>query len=351
MKRPLRTAVVGFGKMSSTYANDPLMAKHYRFATHAQVLLAHPHFEWLAVVDPAVSAKEDAKNHWQVPVVSSTVNDLGPVAKTIDVVVLATPPDSRQSILEGFPNVQAVLVEKPLGRTLQESIDFLSYCKQRHIRVQVNLWRRADRQFRHLATEGLQALIGSVQIAQGIYGNGLLNNGIHLIDFIRMLFGDVAFVEPLGQQMPFVEGPIVGDINAGFILGMTNGLSIPIQAIRFSHYREVGLSLWGETGQLAILNEGLTLSHRLRQANRAMLGEYELAFDHTLLLPSTVGDALYEMYDNLAQAMNENTPLCSPGYSALQSTRVVTAVQEALHKREGVALLEGIKNHECADIC
>ena len=43
----LRTVLVGCGEVGAGYATDPLMARHYPYATHAQVLAAHPAFAWM----------------------------------------------------------------------------------------------------------------------------------------------------------------------------------------------------------------------------------------------------------------------------------------------------------------
>ena len=52
MNRPLVTALFGCGQIGSGYAADPRMARHYRYATHAQVLHHHPAFDWRVAVDP-----------------------------------------------------------------------------------------------------------------------------------------------------------------------------------------------------------------------------------------------------------------------------------------------------------
>ncbi len=337
--KPLRTVVIGFGKMSSTYANDPVMAKYYPYATHAQVLAVNPHFEWLAVVDPVAAARDDAQNCWKIPAVAD-VKDLGALVSEIEVAVLATPPESRIGIIDSLPNLRAVLVEKPLGRSLKESIEFLESCSRRNIHVQVNFWRRADSQFQQLKAGSLSELVGEIQIAHGIYGNGLLNNGVHLIDFIRMLFGEVESVAPLGKHLPFNGSPIIGDINCGFVLSLSNGLVLPIQPVQFTHYREVGLEIWGQNGHLAILNEGLTLTHREREANRGMSGEYELPFDKASYLTSTVGDALFRMYDDLARALDTGSAFCSPGESALRTATIVEAVLESQRRKQIISINE-----------
>ena len=68
-----------------------------------------------------------------------------------------------------------------------------------------------------------------------------------------------------------------------------------------------------------------------------MQSELEIASDRPCVLPSTIGGALYRMYDNLAAALLEDAPLWSPGDSALQTAAVLDAILES-ERREGVLL-------------
>ena len=340
MTKRLRAAVIGFGRMADAYAQDAAMARHYRYATHAQVLAAHPSFEWLAVVDPSAPARERARHQWKVPHVAPDTVGLGQVADQIEVAVLATPPAARLGVLDALPALRAVLVEKPLGLGLNDSRLFLDQCAQRGIAVQVNLWRRADETFRRLATGELRQLVGDLQCAFCVYGNGLLNNGTHMIDFVRMVLGEIVSVTALSTESAFVEGPIVGDLNVAANLLLENGASVTLQPLRFAEYRENGIDIWGYDGRLSILNEGLTILRYPRTANRAMTGEREIAADAPETLQSSVGNALYRMFDNLAEAVADGVPMWSPGSSALQSAVVVEAVTQSAKHQRAVAVDE-----------
>lgn len=321
----IKTLLVGLGRMGQGYASDPAMAKHFEYATHAQVLARHPSFDWQAMVDIDDHALLTARNSWNVPHCGRTIVDLGPVAADIELAVLATNPGLRLAMLEQLPKLRAVLIEKPLGGTLAEAENFLTECARRKIIVEVNLWRRADRLFRSLADGHLTELIGHVQSASCVYGNGLLNNGTHMIDFARMFFGEVDGIRLLGPAQGFVEGPLPGDRNIAFQLSFDGGTYVQFIPLRFSDFRENGFSIWGTTGHLEILNEGLVVNVYTREPNRAMQGEWEVAFDRPRRIASTVGTALYELFDNLASALsvNDGTILVSPGQSALVTSRIV----------------------------
>jgi predicted dehydrogenase len=323
--RPLVTAVIGFGKVSAGYADDPVMARHYRYTTHAQVLRAHPAFDWQAVVDPAPEARAAAAR-WGV---GAVVAQAGALAnrERIEVAVLAMPPGpGRHEALAALPNLKAVIVEKPLGRTLAEARDFLAACVRRGVVVQVNLWRRADRAFRTLAAGELARRIGRLQTGFALYGNGLHNNGVHLVDLLRMLLGEIAAVQATAPAAADPRWPIPGDIQTAAALTFADGAQVYLAPLDFAAYREVGLDLWGDRGRLSILQEGLSIQAFVRQANRGMSGEYEIASDRPELMPSTVGDAFWELYEDLAAAVRQSGAVCSPGVSALRSEAVIEAI-------------------------
>lgn len=325
MNRPFRTVLVGFGNIAAGLSRDPMVARHFAHASHAQVLRDHPDFSWEAVVDPSAAARERARDGWGIRCCVAALEDIH--QSELDVAVLATPPDGRIGTLDGLKELKGVLVEKPLGRPgAGGGAEFAARCRARAVPVQVNFWRRADAGLQELAAGGLAARIGSVQAASAVYGNGLFNNASHLVDMIRMLLGEVAAAMALGDPEPLAAASIPGDVQIPFALRLESGATVAVQPLDFRHYREVGLDLWGETGRLTILQEGLTLSCYRRCPHRALSDADEIASDAPETLESTVGTALWRMYDNFASALRGEAELCSPPDSALRSEAVLDAV-------------------------
>jgi predicted dehydrogenase len=331
IRTKLHTIIIGFGKIGAGYAEDPLMAKYYPFASHAQVLAKHPDYAWDAVVDLSEDALAVARTKWNIPITCRSIEELPKDLKP-DVAVLATPPDSRIGLLEQLPSVRAVLVEKPLGSTLEASRRFLDWCSSKGIKVQVNYWRRADEQFRKLAEGGLEKQVGSPQAIFGLYGGGLLNNGSHIVDLIRMLCGDAASAQALPGFLSYPAGPIPGDRNVAFSMLLKQGGTAMVHPLRFELYRENGIDIWGERGRLSILVSGLGISRYPVLQNRAMQDQHEVASDQPEQIASTVGNALYRMYDNLAAVLRSEQQLWSPGESAL---RTAETVQEIIDSSSG----------------
>jgi predicted dehydrogenase len=321
---PFKTALVGFGKIAQGYARDPVMAKLMQYSSHGQVLRDHPAFDFCAVVDSALPALKQAQSDYPEIAIASSCAELTN-GDDIQVLVLSTPPDNRLSDIKGFNNLQAVIVEKPLGIDLKSSQEFLSYCQERNIKVQVNLLRRADSLTSELAAGTLTEHIGKLQAGFGLYGNGIKNNGVHMVDLVRLLLGPIERVIAL-PGLAFTEGPITADINLPFALTLATGQSIFFSPVKFSAFRENGLQLIGDSGKLDYLHGGLSIYKTPLGPNRMVSGEMELVYDKPESIASTLGQAFYRMYDNLADNIHNGTPLCSSAQSALASTAIVEAI-------------------------
>ncbi|OGV51853.1 MAG: hypothetical protein A2X49_03535 [Lentisphaerae bacterium GWF2_52_8] len=319
-----KTALIGFGAVAAGFASDPRNAKHYECATHAQALKSHRAFNWEAVVDLSAEARETARRDWGIKHVYGSIGEMTRHYQP-EIAVIATPPGHRMEMVDALPELKALMVEKPLGISLSEGRRFAELCERRGILAQVNLWRRADEFCRGLASGKLEELVGKPQAVFVLYGNGLLNNGAHLLDFVRMLFGEVQEVES-ASLVPILALVIPGDVHCRFTLVMQSGLAVHFQPLDFAHYRENAVEIWGTKGRLSIVQEGLLNLCCKLAPHRALSGEREIALDSGVLsIPPTAGYAFHRIYDNLAGALGGGAPLWSPVSNAL-------ATEEVLHE-------------------
>ncbi|MDC0144599.1 Gfo/Idh/MocA family oxidoreductase [Verrucomicrobia bacterium] len=323
--KPFKTALVGFGKIGAGYAADPAMVRHYPHATHAQILRDHPAFEWIGVADPSGDARGSAQTNWAIGNVAAAARDLVG-ADTVEVAVMATPPAQRLAVLDAFPNLRGVLAEKPLGETVEQGEEFIAECQRRGISLAVNLFRRFDPQLVDLAAGGLRETIGEPQAAFMTYGNGLINNGVHLIDLVHMLLGDTQSAQSLFSETAFEAGPIFNDLNFPFALQLKGGLAVMASPLDFSSYREIGLDVWGGRGRMQLLNEGLTRMVTRTGPNRAMTGESELLHETTQSQSTRIGEAMYKGYDNLAENLMAGQALQCDGETGLKAEKIIAAL-------------------------
>jgi len=288
----LKTVLVGFGRIANSIRHDKKISRYFKYASHAQVLRDHPDFDWIGVVDPDKEAREEAEK-WRVEYVGEDVIDA-------EFAVLAIPPQYRMAVIDEMPSLKKVLVEKPLG---DSGARFLQECEKRKIIPYVNYWRRGDKTYQKLANGELHKRIGTVQAAFATYGNGLYNNGSHLVDFLQMMFGNVLRVGTVGDVETIeslgCSGPM-DDVSASFILGFT-GFDVMVQPLDYNHYREFSLDIWGTKGRLAFYQESLGIYYYPRAAHRAMTNQKEISSDRFEVIPQTVADAFYNIYTGISK--------------------------------------------------
>lgn len=310
------TVLIGFGKVADTLRHDSRMAHFFPDASHAQVLARHPRFDFAAVVDPSAEARARAQYDWRIDTVVGDLADL-PDRERYTAAVIASPPAGRSAVIDALPNLRAVLVEKPLGKNPQEARAFVEVCQKRGIAVQVNYWRRAVPVFRALAQGGLKESVGDVQAVFGLYGNGLMNNGSHLVDFLRMLCGEVETIAT-GPAAAAQGSSVPGDVNVACLLRLTNGASVALSPVDFSAWREVSLDIWGREGRLAVMQESLAVTHYPLAENRGLENEWEIDSGAGRIAPVDTTMCLQTMYDNLAGAL-DGDPLLSSVDEALKT--------------------------------
>ena len=201
--QPLRAVLIGLGRIGVSYSLDERTRQHFDYVTHADVLTAHPGLEWVGAAD--TSAEQCARFEHLHPKVEISFDQCGrPGSSETQKCRQLLPRRHRRGTylqLGHWRQVKGVIVEKPVGENLKEAQAL--HCilaEERSVALQVNYWRRADSKMRSLEDGGLQALIGRPVGATCIYGGGLRNNGVHLVDLVRMLLGDVVRVQAIASS-------------------------------------------------------------------------------------------------------------------------------------------------------
>jgi predicted dehydrogenase len=330
--QPLKTILIGAGKIGVLYAHDSKLLKYIKYAAHIQVIHDHPSYELCAIVDNDPEALSLAQKAY--PHILCT-NDLIVAVKASDpdVAILAIPPEKRIEVIKALPSLRGVIVEKPLGINKHDADDFISFCKQRNILVQVNLWMRADEALNNTA-KLIENKIGKPILVRGIYGNGLRNNGSHLIDLSRIYLGEVKSVLALSEAKKNIGMPIKNDFNIDFKLSFHNGTTGIFQALDFNNYREISLDIWGETGRIEILHEGLNIQVSSRQPHRAVSGSHEIDHDSKQRIQTTAGLAFYNIYQDFSECIASNKEPISSGSNALIVEEIIAKVIHSSHTKK-----------------
>ena len=200
-----RIALVGAGMVSSTYA-----AALQELSEQLQLVGVLS-----ARRNSALQFLETYKAHFPEACVFDSAEAIASDS-TIDAVIITTPPDSRESLVELFSSAgKAILMEKPIERTLSAATRLCELCEARDVPLGIVLQHRARPAVQELhkimATSPpgpLQAVEISVpwwreqayydQPGRGSYtrdgGGVLINQAIHTLDLALQLTGPVTAV-------------------------------------------------------------------------------------------------------------------------------------------------------------
>ena len=323
--------MIGFGKIAEGYSNDKIMKQKILFASHIDVLTLSNAFELIGVVDNDLNALERAKVNWGILNTFSDIHAAKESLDNVECLVLATPPENRLEAIKVFSGIKAIICEKPIAENFDKSFEIVNYCSQNNILLQVNLWRRAEKSLIRLSEQkDSEFKLGNLICINCIYGNGLKNNGVHMIDLAAMFVKRFNRVKPIMISNFDEVLPIVNDINASFCLISKDQVPITFHPIPFSRYRENSLTIMGSLGALQILNEGHTIQFFNKTQNRSMSNEHEISWDTPQQIQNDVSYALFNLYENLAEAIHAKSALVSSGKNALYSEYVIDIIKKSL---------------------
>ena len=300
----LKTILIGFGNIAANYADDKCMKNWIKYSSHIQVLKDHPNFSLNAVVDIKLEALKKAKEEWNIPEVKQNLDDLNNINE-FEVAVLAVPSEKRIEIINKLPNLKILILEKPLASKISEGLEIVEICRKRKIIAEVNYPRRFDKMLLKIIKD-LPKELGDIQTAFGIYGNGINNNGSHLIDLARMFLGKVSWVQSLANRVVNNNGTIKDDINFPFAIGYESGTTLLTQFVEYKKYREFYFDLWGVKGRRSFIQEGLLSAYYPLKNHRFSEKDYEIASDKSEIKLMDQSHAMYDLYNYVFNRINSN---------------------------------------------
>lgn len=304
----INTCIVGFGDVAAQNIKDSVTLKNYRYSTHLQAMLKIKKINLEIIFDPSKKTRNIARQMTGISNIFSSIEKAKDNLKNIDLVILTTPPHRRLGFLDKFPNLKSLIVEKPIGVNLESSKDFFREVKKKKLLCSVNYWRRYVKQFQKLKNGLAQKLIGKIQSVIIIYGNGIRNNGIHLIDFLRFVCGDIKIIKTNFGTL-CKESPIKDDFNINFSGVLNSGVSFSSLTVDFKNFRENGLIFFGERGTISILNDCRTMFLNKIRKNRGISNFNEIDFTKNNFIDVDYDLAMLNLYKEISQKKNKNSTI------------------------------------------
>ncbi|MBT8159759.1 MULTISPECIES: Gfo/Idh/MocA family oxidoreductase [Arthrobacter] len=278
----------------------------------------------------------------------------------VDVVVISTPPETRQElVLEAIGRGVHVVADKPFAPSAEVGQELVEAAASAGVLLGVFHNRRWDTDLRTLRDVVERGSIGNVwrfdsrfdldepgSLEAGAGGGLLRDLGSHLVDQALHLFGPAEWVS---AQLDWVDLED-GRTDAGFVIniGHRGGVHSHVSASKVNRLTSKELRVLGEQGSYEscytdVQTQAIFAGQRPAE-NREEWG-YETS-DHwgtlrtaegSRTIPSLQGDYT-DYYDGLAAAIEDGTPLPVPAEQAIETLRVLDAARNSDAHKETVKL-------------
>ncbi|MDP2651837.1 MAG: Gfo/Idh/MocA family oxidoreductase [bacterium] len=279
MNKKYRAVVIGCGRIGALWGID---SAEVQPASHAAAIVANQRTELVGLVDVNAEVLHKAGAFFGAQTFNTAEDSL---EQKPDIVIIATPPSTHEELLETVlrSNPPAVVCEKPLSDSTESAWRMLEMTTVAKSIVVVTYQRRFFPLY-HAARRRIQdGELGDIHEIQGVYSRGLLNNGSHLIDAIRLLTGNEAlYVE--GNTIKYASG------------ALATFSTVP------DTIEQHDLTLVGTKGSLFITDFGY----------RFEWGSGEVQTDKFGMVEPTIR--------HIVECLDGRAPLCTPqdGYKAVQ---------------------------------
>lgn len=290
-KEIYRGVVIGCGKIGATFEIDSGLPKP---ASHAAALVANPHTELVALVDPDAAQLKQAGKYYN----ATTFSDPKECLKALrpDIVVIATPPQTHESLLSLAleAEARAIICEKPVSDILESAKRMIARARSSSSIVILNHQRRFFPLFQDVRRRILAGELGEIQQASIYYTNGLLNNGTHAIDALQFLLDDTALWAVGLQNKKNTVAPF-GGLNIDGLFGLKRGTVVSVQSLDNSAYGVHDIRIFGTKGALTIGRYGYAFTWARPKNGVTFEGMQELdwenvetQFDKRSMLQATI---------------------------------------------------------------
>lgn len=309
---PSKVLIIGAGKIGAFF--DSPQDEHV--LTHAHAFSGSKDFCIAGFVDTDLARAQQAAGIWGglfFSDVQAAFKNIG----AVDVVVVATPDATHESLFQEIcrHSPKLVFMEKPLGKTLDEIRRMNAICLKSQVAVLVNYSRRFVKEFQALHERIKQGVYGAYVTGTGYYGKGVLHNGSHMTDLVRLLIGEIKDAECLASIRDFYKD----DPSISARLNLGESKSFYLQAVDARVATVFELDLFFEKVRIKVLDSGFKIEE-FRIAEDPVYKGYKV-FQSSGILQTSLDQAFSGAIKNIEGHLLRGEPLmCTiqDGYRAAE---------------------------------
>lgn len=312
--------IVGAGNIAGRF--DETRTDAGSPTTHAGAYRAHGGYRLAAVVEPDAGRRHAFAKHWDIPRAASDFAGLNASAGEFDVISLCSPTTLHADHLAAAIALRpkAIFCEKPLAASLPEAQKAVRAAADAGVLLAVNHTRRWAPDVQRLASELRDGEWGVIRSVSCVYNKGILNNGSHMIDLLRLLLDEMALAwvgDPVDDFWP-------DDPSIPAVLKTGEGIPVHLGIGHAADYALFELQLHTSRGVIAMEDGGFVWRVRRPQDSIRFPGYRSL--DAGSSTEGRYAQAMLSAAHNLAQVLRGNGALACDGETALGSLTLSHAI-------------------------
>jgi len=219
--------IVGAGRIAGLNENDTYREKP---CTHAGAYREHQGFKLLGVVDQNEDAGYIFGEQFGIPSYPNLETALEEVKP--DHVSVAVPYQFHSKVVLACATSgnkpRSIFCEKPISDSLESAEAMVENCKKNNVRLFVNN-RRLLPVYQLLKKTILEDFNGEMITFNACCSSGLHAIGLHMLDLIRFICGDAAWVSAVGEpgyveKLPYSSNYVSNDQRVKGLIGFKNGI-------------------------------------------------------------------------------------------------------------------------------
>jgi predicted dehydrogenase len=247
----------------------------------------------------------------------------------LDLVSVCTPPSAHAAVVRASAEAgsKAVCCEKPLALSLQEADEAVEVCAHHGTALIVNFPRRWDGVYESAAGLIQAGALGPIRTVVGYADTALFTNAIHMLDLLRYICGEVAWVESEWAPGAVREVDGLPDSGATAIVGFTSGARgmVCAQGADWRRHR-FEVDVWGDEGRLRVWDDGRAGGLWRFAESQHNQGYYELPPDPAPLPRWKPRERMVAMIEEAVRAAAKGEPARSTGRDGVASLELVFAI-------------------------
>jgi len=311
--------VVGAGRIGAFF--DSPSSK--QIITHAHAARKHKNFNLIGFVDKDKESLNKAMQLWNCNGFLTIEDAFRCLDNKIDVVCVATPDNLHFETIRRVSafTVKLIFTEKPLASNIEEAQNIIKISKSKKIPIAVNYSRRFVDEITQIEKEIKNGDYGAYLSGTGYYGKGLLHNGSHMIDLLRMLLGEIRHCENYG----IINDHKKTDPSVSIRVNFYNKKSFFLNAVSCKKFTIFEADFIFERARIRIIDSGFRIEKYFVRNDKMFEGYKKLILEEKV--NSSLELAMYNAFDNIANFLIKGEPLKCSMEEGYKTVKIVSDIQ------------------------